>query len=71
MQYYRVKDNEDLVRDTSSSAILNTDSVALNSYKAQRQRDRMINQVIEEHVHLKTEIAEIKSLLIQLVGKNS
>lgn len=71
MQYHKVKDNDDLVRDTSSSAILNTDSTSLKAYKAQRQRDRMINQVIEEHTQLKTEIAEIKSLLIQLVGKNS
>ena len=68
-QYLKVKDEEGLVRDTSSSAILNTDSLALQSYKTKKAREAVIDRVLKEHGELKEELREIKNLLKDLVGQ--
>ena len=36
MDYYKAKDNSDLVRDPSTGAILNTNSLDYDKYVAQR-----------------------------------
>jgi hypothetical protein len=68
-QYLKVKDEESLVRDTSSSAILNTDSLALQSYKTRKAKEAAIDRVLREHDELKSELREIKGLLKDLVGQ--
>jgi len=68
-QYVKVKDEEGLVRDTSSSAILNTDSLALQSYKIRKAKEAAIDRVLKEHDDLRNELREIKSLLKDLVGQ--
>lgn len=69
MRYVKVKDCEELVRDTSSSAILNTDNSALQAYKEKRRRETNLTRVIEEHELMKQDLQEIKSLLKQIVGQ--
>ncbi len=69
MEYLKVKDEEGLVRDTSSSAILNTDSLALKNYKARKVKEAAIDRVLKEHDELRQELREIKSLLKDLVGQ--
>lgn len=69
MGYVKVKDAEELVRDTSSSAILNTDNSGLASYKARKQKEAMVDQMIQEHAELKRDIGEIKAILKQLIGR--
>jgi hypothetical protein len=68
-QYVKVKDEEGLVRDPSSSAILNTDSLALQSYKTRKAKEAAVDRVLREHDDLKNELSEIKSLLKELVGQ--
>lgn len=68
-KYVKVKDEDGLVRDTSSSAILNTDSLALQSYKTRKAKEAAIDQVLREHGELKSELREIKGLLKDLVGQ--
>lgn len=70
MKYLKVKDAEELIRDTNSSAILNTDNSGLAQYKARKQKEAMIDRVIQEQVELKKEIGEIKNLLKQLIGQS-
>ena len=67
MRYLKVKGSEELVRDTSSSAILNTDNDALNAYKALRAKEAAIEQVVREHADMKSDIEEIKNLLKELL----
>lgn len=67
--YVKVKDEEGLVRDTSSLAILNTDSLALQSYKTRKAKEAAIDRVLKEHDELKNELREIKGLLKDLVGQ--
>lgn len=68
-RYLKVKDEEGLVRDPSSLAILNTDRLALQSYKTRKARESAIDKVLREHGELKEELREIKSLLKDLVGQ--
>lgn len=68
-RYLRVKEAEELVRDTSSSAILNTDNTALKAYKARKAKEAMVDQIARENAEIKTELAEIKNLLRQIVGQ--
>jgi hypothetical protein len=67
-KYLKVKDAEELVRDVSSSAILNTDNAALKAYKAKKAKEALVDQIIKENAELKTEISEIKSLLKQMIA---
>ena len=67
MRYLKVKGSKELVRDTSSSAILNTDNEALNAYKARRAKEAAIDQVVREHADMKSDIEEIKNLLKELL----
>ena len=66
-KYLKVKDNEGLVRDADSSAILNTDNRALVAYKARKQKEEMLNRIIQENSELKKDVSEIKALLEKLV----
>ena len=70
MGYVKVKDAEELVRDTSSSAILNTDNSGLAQYKARKQKEAMVDRIIQEQAELKQEIGEIKAILMQLIGRS-
>jgi hypothetical protein len=67
VRYLKVKGSEELVRDTSSSAILNTDNEALNAYKARRAKEAAIEQVVREHAEMKSDIEDIKNLLKELL----
>ena len=72
--YLKVEGHENLVRDTSSNAIINKNVNAYESAKkrageAQRQRDE-IRETNRELNTLKSEMHEIKFLLQQLVKEN-
>ena len=67
MRYLKVEGSEELVRDTSSSAILNTDNEALKAYKARRAKEAALDQVVREHAEMKSDIHEIKNLLKELL----
>ncbi len=66
MSYVKIKDNEDLVRDQNSSAVLNVDTDALSKYKMRREQQRKKDREIED---LKRDVSEIKSLLLQMIDK--
>ena len=59
--------NESLKRSTSNpSAVLNTDSNGLKAYREARERVRQRNKDFD---NLKTEVAELKSMLGQILEK--
>ncbi len=72
MDYYKVKDNSDLVRDPSTGAILNTNSLDYDKYVAQRDAKNVEHKKtenIERDIStLRRELDEIKSLLRELVN---
>lgn len=70
MDYAKVRNNQSLIRDMNSNAILNTDTEALNKYKEERDFKLKLNRIVQEHEQVKTELSEIKSLLMQLVKQS-
>ncbi len=54
-------------RDEKSNAILNVDNSSLAAYRAARDRDNQINNVIGDVDELKKDMKEIKNLLKALV----
>ena len=73
-EFLKVEGHKDLVRDTSTGAILNTNRNAYLNYKkrlreAQKQRDE-IRSATREINNVKCEIHEIKSMLKTLLDKN-
>jgi hypothetical protein len=70
VQYLKVKDAEEFVRDADSSAILNTDNDSLRAYKARKKKEAQLDSMMREHEELKRDINEIKELLRSLAGHN-
>ena len=71
MEYLKVKDHSNLVRDTVSNGIINTNKSAYNQYVTRRNaKNEEVNKaqnMEEDLANLKGEINEIKDLLRQLV----
>ena len=71
MEYLKVKDHSNLVRDPQSNSIINTDKSAYNQYVTRRNaKNEEVNKaqnMEEDLANLKGEINEIKDLLRQLV----
>ena len=66
MKTVKIKDNEDLVRDTTSNAVLNTDMTSLEKYRARRNKELQMAADVDE---LKEKMSTIESLLNQLVNR--
>jgi hypothetical protein len=73
VNYIEVEGNKNLAREVSSNAIINRNRGAYELAKkravdAQRQRDEIRNTTRDINI-LKSEMHEIKNLLIGLIGK--
>ena len=66
MELVNIQDNEDLIRDVSTRAILNSDMSSLEKYRARRNKEREMNDDVQ---NLKQDVNEIKSMLKQLLEK--
>ena len=70
MSVVKVKGHTHLVRDLKTQAIINTDSEAYARYMArkakQSKKDDEIRSVVREVNSLKTEMREIKDLLVEI-----
>jgi len=68
----QVENNPDLVRDTSSNAIINTNSDAYQARRAQIAAVKMQKEIDEKQRQdidqLKTDMVEIKKMLEKLLG---
>ncbi len=71
MEYIKVKDHSNLVRDPKTQSIINTNKSGYDEYIARRdsakQSDQKSQSMEEDLANLKGEIGEIKDLLHQLV----
>ena len=72
-EYRKVKENHDLVRDMHSKAVINTNRTAYQGKHRKKmfiaQRDELRDATREINT-LKSEMHEIKSLLVKLVEKD-
>jgi len=64
-------DQEDYAKDLHSKAILNTNVEACNAYKKQRDRLLRADALVTEVETLKSDMSEIKSMLVQLLNRTT
>jgi|SaaInl3SG_22_DNA_1037383.scaffolds.fasta_scaffold38244_2 hypothetical protein len=64
----KIVDNEDLVRDVETKAVLNTDLTSLDRYRMRREIEKNKQSEINQ---MKQEINEIKSMLHKLITEIS
>lgn len=64
-------DVPNLVRDMDSRAILNTNTNDYLAYKTKRDRELKLNNVVDEIDQIKQDMADIKSMLQQIIGNRS
>jgi len=62
----RILDHDNLVKDTVSKAVINTDEIALDRARRRKEAAARKTDEIEE---LKQDVTEIKSLLKQLLDR--
>lgn len=70
-QFLKVKDNENLLRDSSTGLLVNLDTIERNAIIKKRLVARSAKQEIDkqnaEINNIKTELGEIKELLLSLI----
>tara|TARA_R110000868_G_scaffold209142_1_gene458757 strand:- start:26 stop:253 length:228 start_codon:yes stop_codon:yes gene_type:complete len=75
MSIRKVEGHDNLVRDMSSKAILNTDRKALEEYYKQREFAKKElnekNEMKNRLVTLESDMQEIKSMLLELVQRKA
>ena len=69
VEILEVHDQPDLVRDTSSNAIININESAYQARLAQIEKSKLDAQQSEKINNLEKDVEEIKNLLKQLVSK--
>ena len=74
MEYIKVKDKNNLVRDTYSNAIVNTDyenyKKYVDSYKRKVEESKRIQNLESELDNIKNDLNEIKFLLRNLTDES-
>ena len=72
MSYIKVEGHKTLVRETSSNAIVNTDrnayTIYMNSIREARKSNDDLKFAVREINSLKTELKEIKELLVKVTN---
>ena len=73
MAKLRVEGHENLVRDTTSNAVINSSKseykIYMARYRAREQQSDELRNACKEINNLKAELREIKTLIIEKLGK--
>ena len=74
-QFLKVIGSDSLVRDMSSGAIINNSSSDFDNYQnqqlqAQKRRDQIAQQEIDIN-NIKTDLMDIKQILLSMIEQNS
>lgn len=65
--YLKIEDTPDLVKDTRSGAILNTNVRALEAYRKKREKSDKVDKLETKIVSLEQTINELKSLVVAVL----
>ena len=60
-------EEKNLVRDTNSRAVINTDRTAYSMYKAKREQDKHAKDLVQDVSNLQQDMHEIKQMLHSLI----
>ena len=69
VEYIKVQDHKNLLRQKNSKGVVNCDLDELNKYKLEREYKSKIARVVQEHDEMKNDLNEIKDMLKTLLGK--
>lgn len=67
--YLKIEDTPDLVKDTRSGAILNTNVQALEAYRKRREKLSKVDILENKVASLENTINELKSLVIAVLAE--
>lgn len=67
VEYYKVRDHENLIKSAQSKAVLSTDARGLNKYREERDKLLQLAKVSEDTKRLNGEVAEIKQTLSEIL----
>jgi hypothetical protein len=62
-------DVPNLVRDTTTRALINTDNGAFSTYKENRNREIRVSSICDQVNSLQNDLQQIKSLLTSILNK--
>lgn len=65
-KYVKIENEQDLVKDSDTGAILNTNLDSLSAYKAKRKKDAEMQNRVDK---MESDIGDIKSMLKELLNK--
>jgi len=65
-EYIKIENEQDLVKDSDTGAILNTNLDSLSAYKAKRKKDAEMQNRVDK---MENDIGDIKSMLKELLNK--
>ena len=65
-KYIKIENEQDLVKDSETGAILNTNLDSLSAYKVKRKRDAEMQNRVDK---MESDIGDIKSMLKELLNK--
>lgn len=71
MQIVKLEGENRFVKNLDNNTLLNTDHQGLTEYKQKKHMQSQIGAINYEINNMKNEMAEIKSLLVQLLQKSS
>ena len=67
--YLKIEDAPDLVKDTNSGAVLNTNVQALEAYRKRREKLNKTEQLENRVTTIENTLNELKSLLIAVLAE--
>ncbi len=68
---YLKTDVEGLVKDPTSGAVLNVDNAKLAAYRAKKAAAEKVTDTNERLAKVESDMSEIKSMLLQLLGNKN
>jgi len=71
MDFLKIEDAPDLVKDTSSGAVLNTNLKSLEAYRKQRDKAKKVEQLESRVMVLESTVQELKNLVRKLTEKSN
>ena len=69
MSYKIIKEDNNLIRDEKTNAVLNINTSALEAYKLQRDKQRKVDDVVSDVQNLKNDLKDIKNMLEKILTK--
>ena len=69
MEFAKVKDHDDILRDMKSKALISVDREGLEAYKRKKNEQMKINAAVEELNTMKQDITELKVLMHFILEK--